>query len=72
MKRNTDSSRPFGQRLVDRFTAGLAHGDHSSRNNGGLTRQTGFGLAETRENTRQRGQRSGKVARLRHRNVWTC
>ncbi len=72
MKSNTDSSRPFGQRLVDRFTAGFVYSGHSSRSSGRLTNQHTFGRAEPRQDTGQRAQRSGKGARLRQRNVWTC
>lgn len=72
MKRHTDPSRPFGQRLVDRFTAGFVYSGRSGRCTGRSPAQNGLKHAEHKPDIRQRGQRSGKASRLRQRNVWTC
>ncbi|QJD58286.1 hypothetical protein HG264_04865 [Pseudomonas sp. gcc21] len=72
MSGSTDSSRPFGQRLVDRFTAGLVYSGHSGRHSGRPEGENGYGRARCKQDTGQRTQRQGKAARLRQRNVWTC
>ncbi|QIB52167.1 hypothetical protein [Pseudomonas sp. OIL-1] len=72
MDGNADSSRPFGQRLVDRFTAGFVYSGQSGRSSGRPAGQNGFGRVEYKQGTGPRSPRPGKAARLRQRNVWTC